>query len=194
MGLRMTPTRVRVLVAVAWLFHVAPAFASEEERREARNAIWVQPAWVPFLAATGSVLVPLGAQFHLKDNFSLAAEASYLSLDKDESSVFASLGPLIRLAGPGETSGLFVQPKVLTVYEWGWGGRGVRLLGALDVGVQVTVRHFFIAAAVGAGAGYAFNCRDSLWAGVFGVRKAGRRSNRFDYELNVNLLRIGYAF
>lgn len=195
----------------------AQAFASGEAEVDAPRAIWVQPLGAVLMYPLGGLYLPLGGEFPVTENISLAFEASYCaesSAGKPDAigfqKVMASFGPLFHLASLGKRSHFFVQPKLVGVYSSEGsagpdpilerrhaGGRGWVVQMAADIGFEKAWGHFFLGTALGAGVGYAFNSSAPLPQGTSPIllwRNDGHRYTGIDIGFNLNLLRVGYAF
>jgi hypothetical protein len=171
-------------------------------------AVWTEPlgptllALVSGFAAERYVYVPLGVTIF--EPIELSAQVTfydYAQLDRSDYapatyhsvSVMAAIGPVLHAHSGTWFDGLFLQPKLAMqagrnlTSGLGFGCAEV----ALDAGYQLRAGHFFGALVVGGGVGY--GVMPSAINGVFGV-SSNTPQSRFVFSVNMNFLRLGYAF
>jgi hypothetical protein len=171
-------------------------------------AVWTEPlgptvlALVSGFAAERYVYVPLGVTIF--EPFELSAQGTfydYAQLDRSDyapapyhsRSVMAAIGPVLHAHGGTWLDGFFLQPKLAVQAGQNLTSRlafGCAEL-ALDAGYQLRAGHFFGALLVGGGVSYGLMPSDIN--GVFGVSSNTPRA-RFVFSVNMNFLRLGYAF
>ncbi len=169
------------------------------------------------LVAPGGFYVPLGGTFALGPHWGLTAELSasvpFMRNGRTEVPGWAfstAVGPTFFLAREG-LDGFFVTPKLIfqvaqpaesanlpldtgpsIPLDFGPGISRV-VLGALDVGYRWRWRALTVGVVLGAGIGYGYDLHDPLVSPLPYGRNFLRTSG-LAYSVNVDLLRVGYAF
>jgi hypothetical protein len=181
------------------------------------GGIWIHPITAAAFGSAGTLYVPVGGWIALSPEVDLAFELAPLNgtnvYDRAEThhGVWTSLGISIHSA---EQEGIFVQPKVqfawfdenydilvnryqppVAFHEW-----SRQLTLGADVGYQVRWGALYAALMVGIWAGYGQNVPTEgpiepyLRFLNIGLRSGPPRANQPVSGLNLNLLRVGFAF
>lgn len=184
---------------------------------EPNAAVWIQPVGAVALASAGVPYVPVGFTVPTGNGTAFSIEASFahsLTTGCGSCSTWwqgiAAVGPQYRVVGE-RMNGLWIEPKLLVIYTHDLGsqfdvipggqvgdlpGQSLEAQLAVDVMGQVVLGPVFISAGLGVGAGYCLNCANTAWTSLMGpaLFPATARTNKPTFSVNLNLLRIGYAF
>ena len=165
----------------------------------AHVALWVQPVGIvasPMLSALirgAYVTVPVGINFPIGET-EVAAELT-ASVAPASLLIGASFGPIVHSHVGSWVDGFFVQPKVRVEGGLRDGAKNIAGLAALDVGYQIRNKRLYLAFVFGAGLGYGFT--NQLFDGFLSLmipRRASEPSGRMVATINLNALRLGFAF
>lgn len=185
-------------------------------------ALWVKPlgplTLTPILAAQDDtfVMVPLGMNIPLDATKELVLELTpiWTRLDCEArcttQALSLAVGPSWTVVPTSPGSGFFLQPKLGAVVardsreagiatpfdEGSWSETGAQLSLGLDVGYQLRRGHLFLAFVVGASAGRGWNVAASSRSVFFSMVDVPerRREDKWVWDMNLHLLRIGASF
>src|SRR6218665_3809688 len=100
----------------------------------------------------------------------------------------------------GKGGGLFLQPKLVGLPSWvggnQWKAAGAQLSLGLDVGYRLNLGRLFLAFVVGGSAGRGWNVprnTSSLYTSFLDI-PTSYRTNKWVWDVNLNLVRIGANF
>jgi len=208
----------RVLTVVA-VFLAATAEAQPDAVRMSSEAprpapaLWVAPLFsltlTPFAASQGSTLlmVPVGVNLPVSATrewvLELAPLFSHTRCEEAACSAFGlslSAGMAWTLLPNGKGGGLFLQPKLVGLPSWvggnQWKAAGAQLSLGLDVGYRLNLGRLFLAFVVGGSAGRGWNVprnTSSLYTSFLDI-PTSYRTNKWVWDVNLNLVRIGANF
>ncbi len=196
-------------LSVALCLSSTAATATETARD---RAIWNEPLPLA-LTPLGYSGLALGANIPFNPDNDLVVEVMPFMIRENCDSycggkgVFAAVGMSYRLfqLGGGPRDGFFVQPKLVVHAQ-----RDDYVFGALehedrfsvaigaDIGYRMTFGNVFVAPVLGASVGYASSIND-YYPRFFPLAVFGPNGSPWDepvlgFDLNVHLLRVGFAF
>jgi hypothetical protein len=178
----------------------------------AETSLWIQPLGTAFAAANEVFYLPLGANLALDEGRDLVLEltptrGNWYGCSSRSSGAWVSAG-WASFSGD-QHAGWFVQPKLIgrffrtsgAVSAPGWlfpcdgpqvNGSDLELRAGADAGHAWRLGPAAIALAIGASAGFCWNCLGE--SALLDFWNTTPRRTRVALGINVNLLRLGVAF
>lgn len=207
-----------LLMGTAWAQPEAATPASDAVKPGPSLSVWVQPLGALAFGLAGPLLgpdnsyfmLPLGMNVRLSPTQELVFEATPFVSSQDcegpcrTRALALAVGSAWSLSPHSSRGSFFIQPKVIGlvsrdvgVSDAGlWTETGGQLSLGLDVGYRVKGEHLFLSFILGGSVGRGWNVpasSQSLFASFLDWPQP-RRKDKFVFDLNLNLLRIGASF
>ncbi|XXF80197.1 hypothetical protein P2318_10715 [Myxococcaceae bacterium GXIMD 01537] len=207
-----------VFTGTAWAQPEVASPAPNAVKREPSLSVWVQPLGALAFGLAGPLvgsgnsyfMLPLGMNVPLSPTQELVFEATpFASSQSCEGpcrtrALSLAVGSAWSLSPHSSRGSFFIQPKVIGlvardvgVSDAGlWTETGGQLSLGLDVGYRVKGEHLFLAFVLGGSVGRGWNVPASSQSVFFSFLDWPQRSreNKFVFDVNLNLLRIGASF
>ena len=207
-----------LLTGTAWARSEAVALAPDAVNPEPSVSVWIQPLGALAFGLAGPLvgpgnsyfMLPLGMNVPLSPTQELVFEATPFASSQDcegpcqTRALALAVGSAWSLSPHSSRGSFFLQPKVIGllardvgVSDAGtWTETGGQLSLGLDVGYRVKGEHLFVAFVLGGSVGRGWNVPSSSQSVFSSFLDWPQRSrgNKFVFDLNLNLLRIGASF
>ncbi|WNG49384.1 hypothetical protein F0U60_38640 [Archangium minus] len=204
-----------LFTGTAWAQPEAVSPSSETDGSEPSVSVWIQPLGTLALGLAGPMggpgtsylMLPVGMNVHLSPTRELVFEVTpFLSSQDCEGpcrtrALAFSVGNAWSLSS---RSSFFILPKVMGLVSQDvgasdtdvWTETGGQLSLGLDVGYRVKSEHLFLTFVLGGSVGRGWNVphtSSSLFTSFYDWPQRSRE-NKWVFDLNLNLLRIGASF